>query len=422
MKRLAILLFSLWSLSLYAQQPGTLSLTWCNQRAIERYPLKSQEALLQENSGLKINNLTTNYYPQVSLNGQATYQSDVTGIDINLPFMTIVPPDKDQYKLSLDLGQLIYDGGVTSTMKELEKKDLEYQQKSLDAELYKVKEKVSQVYFGILQLQLASAVYQNSLDDLKSRLELVKSAVKNGIMLETNAMILEAEIVKLDQLLSENSILLSSQFRLMSQYLDTTLSEKTVLSLPEISKPEISKGNFRLENEVFRLQSEKLDISRNLAQKKLFPKISAFGQVGYGRPGLNMLSSEFDSFYMVGARFTWTFWNWNLTSREKQSLHLQRKLVDVQKQTFDFSLETMKERQFSEILRLQEMQKSDEKLIAIRAGISTVMGSQLENGIVTASQYVTEKNNEINARLNKSQHEVQLGKAKVEYEILRGKF
>jgi hypothetical protein len=135
-----------------------------------------------------------------------------------------------------------------------------------------------------------------------------------------------------------------------------------------------------------------------------------------------MLSSEFDSFYMVGARFTWTFWNWNQTSREKQSLNLQRKLVDVQKNTFDFGLEALKERQFAEILRLQEMQKSDEKLIAIRAGISTVMGSQLENGIVTASQYITEKNNEINARLNKSQHEVMLGKAKVEYDILLGKF
>jgi len=422
MKRIIVLLFSLWSLPLFSQQPGTLTLTWCNQRAIERYPLKSQGALLTENSGLKTQNLSTNYYPQLSLNGQASYQSEVTGIDINLPFMTIVPPDKDQYKLSLDLGQLVYDGGVTSTLKDMEMKDLELQQKSLDAELYKVKEKVSMVYFSILQLQLATSVYQNSLDDLSGRLAAVKSAVKNGIMLETNAMILEAEMVKLNQLLRENSILLASQFRLMNQYLDTTISENTVLSLPEIREQELGRGNFRLENDVFRLQSEKLEISRNLAQKKLFPKISAFGQAGYGKPGLNMLSSEFDSFYMLGARFTWTFWNWNQTRREKQSLALQAKLVDVQKQTFDFSLETMKERQFAEILRLQEMQKSDEKLIAIRAGISTVMGTQLENGIITASQYVTEKNNEINARLNKSQHEVQLGKAKVEYDILIGKF
>lgn len=421
MKRLLLLFLGFSALSLMAQE-SRLDLNRCTRRAVERYPQKAQENLYNEQSIQKDRNLQSAWYPQMSLNAQASWQSEVTGIDINLPFMTIVPPDKDQYKMTFDMGQLIYDGGQTADLRKLEKKELEYNQKNLESELYKVKERVSQVYFSILQLQLSEEIFKNSLDDLETRLKSIRASVKNGVMLESNAMVLEAEIVKLNQMLHENMILEISQFKLLGMYMDTVISAGTKLDVPALPATAETEKIKRLENEVFRLQAERIDLSRNLAAKKLFPKVSAFGQLGYGKPGLNMLSSDFDDFYMVGARLSWTFWNWNQTKREKKGLDIQRQLNENQQKTFNFNLDLQRERQYSEILRLEEMKSTDEKLIAIRSDIVKVMASQLENGIITASQYITEKNTEISARLSKSQHEVLLAKARVDYALLTGNF
>lgn len=408
------------SSQLIAQNSAGITLKWCNQRAVEKYPLQAQVEYLDNNTKLRLKNLDVNYYPQLSVNGQFSYQSEVTQIDMDNPFVKIVPPDKNQYKMSFDIGQLIYDGGVTGSMRKLEKKELEYQQKSLEAELYKLKEKVSNCFFSILQLQLNADIFHNSLDDLNSRLESIKSAIKNGVMLETNSMILEAEIYKLNQQLAENEILLASQWNVLNGYLDTTISSNTKLNIPEEITSGQEEKNFRLENDVFRIQGERLDLNKNLLDKRHYPKLSAFGQLGYGKPGLNMLSNEFDSFYMFGVKMNWNFWNWNQTGREKKSLDIQKKLIDAQQNTFNFTLELARERQMAEILRLRELLKTDEKLISIRGNISKVMGSQLENGVITASQFITEKNNEINAYLNKTQHDIMLGKAYTDYAILLG--
>ena len=125
---------------------------------------------------------------------------------------------------------------------------------------------------------------------------------------------------------------------------------------------------------------------------------------------------------MVGARFSRTFWNWNQTKREKKGLDIQRQLVENQQKTFNFNLDLQRERQYAEILRLEEMKSTDEQLIAIRTAIVKVMASQLENGVITASQYITEKNTEITARLNQSQHEILLAKARVDYALLSGNY
>lgn len=421
MKQLVLLLLGLSGFSLMAQE-SSLNLEWCTRRAMERYPQKAQGVLFEEHSKLRDKNLESAYYPQLSLNAQASWQSEVTGIDISLPLITIVPPDKDQYKMTLDLGQLIYDGGITADMRKLEKKELEYNQKNLEAELYKLKERVSQVYFSILQLQLSEEIFKNSLEDLETRLRSIRSSVKNGVILESNALVLEAEILKINQLLHENMLLEISQFKLLGMYMDTLIPGTTRLELPAVSATVQENRIQRLENEVFRLQAERIDLNRNLAAKKLFPKVSAFGQLGYGRPGLNMLSSEFAEFYMVGARFSWTFWNWNQTKREKKGLDIQRQLVENQQKTFNFNLDLQRERQYAEILRLEEMKSTDEQLIAIRSAIVKVMASQLENGVITASQYITEKNTEITARLNQSQHEILLAKARVDYALLSGNY
>jgi outer membrane protein TolC len=79
--------------------------------ARRNYPLIKQKDLIRQTTDLTIENLRKGYLPQVSLNGQVSYQSAVTSIDVPVPGIKIDPPSKDQYKVAADVNQLIFDGG-----------------------------------------------------------------------------------------------------------------------------------------------------------------------------------------------------------------------------------------------------------------------------------------------------------------------
>ena len=181
----------------------TLTLEDCQKKALEYYPTVKQKALITEASDLKIKSLNVNYLPQVSLNGQATYQSDVTEVKLPIPNLQGPSIDKDQYKISLDISQIIYDGGLTTAQKKVEDIASQIEQKNLESELYKVKDKVSSLYFSVLLLQESKKLLQLLATEVNAKLKKVESGVKNGTLTEINADILKAEIMKLEQQISE---------------------------------------------------------------------------------------------------------------------------------------------------------------------------------------------------------------------------
>jgi hypothetical protein len=72
--------------------------------ALSKYPMPDKLDLLkQKKSVLKLKRLIK----QNSLNWlklKATYQSDVTSLPISLPNVTVNPPNKDQYRATVDVG------------------------------------------------------------------------------------------------------------------------------------------------------------------------------------------------------------------------------------------------------------------------------------------------------------------------------
>ena len=171
---------------------------------------------------------------------------------------------------------------------------------------------------------------------------------------------------------------------------------------------------------VFDLQILKLKKSESLLGVKTMPKLAAFGQLGYGKPGLNMLSNEFDSFYMFGAKLNWNFWNWNQNKREKQILELQSDVLNTQKELFNRNLKILMEKNINDMNKYDELILQDQQIIALREKIVQTASSQLENGTITATEYLTELNAKVQAELNLKTHTLQQLKAKVDYLTTKG--
>lgn len=440
-KLLSVLIFC--SIGLFAQKPDSVTLDYCHNLAIKNYPLSKQKELYIQKNELAVKNLKKRYLPQLYVNAQATYQSDVTAIDLDFSEMTVdieipglpipIPelpinitgPDmpevaKDQYKISLDINQVFYDGGVIKNQKQIENVDLLINNQNVDVALFSIKQNINDVFFTLFLLQENKKLIEVSKEEINSQLKKIKSGIDNGVILKSNSYALEAEIIKLEQkqIETENGIL--TAFKILNEYCGTEFSENSVIILPERQLTSYSMDNNRPELKLFDFQKQKLTASKKLISTKTRPKMYGFGQFGYGNPALNMFSNEFDSYYIIGAKLSWNVWNWNHNKTEMQILDIQSKIIDSRMETFNKNLKIAGEKSISDISNYELLIQKDNEIIELRTKIKETVASQLTNGVLTSSEYISELNAETQAKLNLQYHKIQLIKAKINYLTITG--
>ena len=422
MRKYILLFLILFYKISFSQNADTLTLDFCQKKALENYPVLKQKDLLTTANDIAISNFTKAYLPQLSLNGQATYQSATTELPIHIPGLQIPSLDKDAYKATLDVTQLIYDGGMSANQKKLETASTQADLQNVETELYKLKDKVNSIYFAAITLQENKKLLKLSKQDIQNKLLKIESGIKNGAVLESGAFVMRAEIIKIDQQISEIEYSISAAFKMLGDYLSITISDSAKLKLPDVVVASTNYENIRPEIKAFELQEQKLDISKSLLGCKLMPRFAAFGELGYGRPGLNMLSNSFDAFYMLGAKVSWTLWDWNETSNQKKILDLQKQVLESEKETFNQGIKIILENNIADISKYESLINSDNDIISLREKVVKISESQLENGTITATEYLTDLNNLLQSKVNLQSHKIQLIKTKVEYLTLKGSY
>ncbi|MEI6124626.1 MAG: TolC family protein [Bacteroidota bacterium] len=421
MKKILVTCLILFSIPVFSQKTDTLTLVLCQQQAIENYPLIKQKDLLSASADLRIKNLNTSYFPQLSLSGQATYQSAVTQIPQFSPLFQVPSMNKDQYKVTLDLNQTIWDGGLTSAQKKLETSELQSDKLSVDVELAKIKTQINLIFFNILLDQQNQKVLSSIQADLQSRLKKMEAGIKDEVVLQSSADVLKAEYIKTEQQMIELKEAKQTAIKMLAEFINKPIAEDAVFKLPETDASIVVYDNKRLEMQLFDFQMNKLDVSKKLSTVKTMPKFYAFGQGGYGRPGFNMLSNNFDFFYIFGAKLSWNITGFYQTGREKQIIDIQKNLLQAQKETFDKNLKISSQKDMDDITKFQQLIENDNEIVRLRENITHSASVQLDNGIITATEYVTELNNEIQARFNMELHKIQLQMAKLNYLNAMGK-
>jgi len=425
MKKIAFLLGLLIIQSIVYGQSDTVTLYDCYRQAEKTYPLARQSGMLERSNDLKIKNLNKNYLPQLNLNGSATLQSDVTELKLNLPaqfsFIQFPQISKDMYKVTVDVNQSIYDGNVTGYQKKLEIFNLQSDQESILVEMYKLKDRINQVYFSIFLLQQNEALLNINKNQLESKLKEIQSAITNGVMLSSNADALQAELMKIDQQLIETRTDRITAFQVLSELISSTIPDNSKLVLPRVQISSTAFEDKRPELQLYNIMQTKTGVMKDMVNTRWNPKLYAFGQAGYGRPGLNMLSNDFTPWWTVGAKLTWNIWNWNLSKNEKKIYDIQNDIIGTQKETFEKNLRIEAASGLAEIEKLGELLNKDEEIIALRTRITHTASSQLDNGVITSSDYIARLTEETQAKLAFELHRIQLVKAKIAYLFTLGK-
>lgn len=397
----------------------TISLSQCYELLDTNYPLVRQKQLLAERADFNKEALQKNFLPQVNLNAQATYQSDVPHVPISPPGTDIPIPNKDQYRATVDVNQLLYDGRTVRNSVRIEDLDAQVAQQQVDVSLHQLKSRVNQAYFSILLLQEKSQLLSLLEENLNARLNEVRSAIRNGTAIATSDDVIYAEVLQTRQEVFETLSDKEAALRTLSSLIGQTLQNNTTLLQPEL-QPDYSTALSRPELGLYALQQQQIDAASQLMGNVNAPKFSLFMQGGLGNPGLNLLDNTFQPFFMGGVRLSWKILDWNLIRNQQQGLLIRKDIIDTQRQAFDLNTNIELNNQRTEIEKLQRLVQTDEEIIALRRNVLQAARSQLQNGTITASEYIVEANALSQSLITRKTHEITLLQAQANYIITQG--
>jgi outer membrane protein TolC len=317
---------------------------------------------------------------------------------------------KDQYKLVADVSQLVYDGGLVRQQKAAQQLNAQVEDQQVAVELYQLRSRISQLYISILYMdeQLKQAELVKS--DLQAGIDKVQALLNNGVAYKSDLDLLHAELLKADQRSIELQATRKGLLATMSLFLGQPLEETTILEIP--SPPaHLDTAVIRPELQLYRDQSALLQQQHKLIQAKNRPKASLFVQGGYGRPGLNMLKNEFAFYYLGGLRLNWSLGGLYTRKKEQELVEVSRKMIEVQKETFLLNTNSQLKQQQAEIDKWRQLVASDDAILALRSSVKAAAKARLDNGVMTANDYLREVNAEDQARQAKIAHELPVAKA-----------
>ena len=429
MKKIVLILLIAISLGpnrLQAQK--ILTLKDCYDHAMTSNALAGEKNGYSDISKLKDENLVKGWLPTLDANGSLVYNSsviDLSGVLGSLPIPGIAnaikPLPHEQYKITLDINQVIYDGGAIKGARELENADLSVSQKQTETDLYKLRAEINNYYFNLLLLAKQKELLDTYLEIIEKQISSMQSGINNGVIIKSDIDILTSEKINIQQELAENEIRKTSFIKVLSNLTGLEIDTTTIFIVP-VPKDELSNELLRPELQLLDLRKEQLGAGLKVIESSRMPKAFGFATFGYGNPpGSNFFKNEFAPYYVVGATVKWNIFDWNRSKNEKQVISFQQSIIENRKKDLTDNLNRLLVSKNAEIISLKDLIDRDNELIALRKKITASSKSQYQNGTVTATEYLNQLNSERQALINNEIHKINLSMARIEYLNISGK-
>jgi outer membrane protein TolC len=416
--RYVVLIAALASPATAHPQPiDSLRLSDVRASAVANDPRTAQLELLAAQSALRLKNIDVDFLPSFTVDGLAQYQSDVAKIDVNLPGVRLPSPTNDTYDARLGAQQRIYDPTI-GPRRAAERAQLAESQARVRTAVYSLNESANTAFFIALRAQMQIAELETTLTDLAAQLDVAESRVKAGTALQGEANALRAELIRRRQSVAEQNAARKAAIAVLSDITGKPIDTAIALVTPDLGEQSstvrqtISAIRSRPEYEQFARARDALDAAASAQAAQDKPRISAFGRVGYGRPGLNPLNDRFDSYWLSGIQFQWTPFNWGTTSRDRQVAELQRQIVTTEERSFARQIQRAVENDLASIDRLTGSLTEDGQIISLRESILTETKSRYREHVITSADYVDKETDLLYARLIRAIHRAELSQAR----------
>mgnify|MGYP002541526483 FL=1 len=415
MKRIILsILFAGFSASVFAQ----MTLETCQELAREHYPEVKQYDLIRLTEQYDLSNAARAWLPQLSLSAQATWQNEVPEFPEALSGMlsqagvTIPGLKKDQYKVGLELNQTIWDGGKSNADKRLARTEAAEQRAMTDVDLYTLKKRVNELYFGILLLEEKLSQTYRTITLLESNLDKMCSLVTNGTALASDADAVEAELLTARQQATQIEASRTSYRKMLELFIGEPLQENLLrpefeeMATTELTRPELV---------LFDAKKNRLAAQEALIKSSTRPKFGFFAQGYYGYPSMDyfasMMSNEWRWNLLTGIRMSWNFGAYYTKKNSLNKLRTAQQSIDLQRDVFRFETDLQISQETGDIARLRKTIADDARIVSLRQSVREAAESKLRNGIIDTNDLLQKITDEAAARSAQSVHEIELLKA-----------
>lgn len=389
--------------------------------ATQNYPGLNQRILNSEIKDNANSGLSKRFLPQFNLTAQGSWQSDVTSLPISLPNVKIPEMPKDSWKAQLEIQQLIYDGGNIQNQKDLLNVQNLLDDNVLAGDLWQLTSQVTDQYYSYFILISANEQLLATRNVLNERKKIYLTSLKYGSTSEEEGLILDAEVLKIDQQMEENS---STNDGILKTLEILTGLHSISLARPAVDialQPDVNIQNNRPELARFSLMQQRLDLNIKNRQAIKLPQLGAFVQTGYGRPSLNMLNTEFDFYAMVGIKASWNLFDWGIARKDKAVLSVQKEIISSQREVYNQKINSQSEQLKSDAKKYSDLILLDNQQIELRERIAKIATLRFDEGVMNAADLVARLNDVTIAKIQHQLHLIRLQQTIVKYNQLFGK-
>ena len=389
--------------------------------AVRRDPRARQLQLLSSQTALRLRDIDASRLPAIGANAQAQYQSQVIAIPLRLPNgQSIQSPANDTYDAYLSAQQSLYDPAIKAR-RGVERAQLAASQASVRSTLFALRQNVNDAFFAA-QLQQAQLLEQQAgVTDLEAQLGVARNMVRQGTALPSAAEMLEAELLKRRQAIAQLAANRDADLAVLSDLTGRTVTSVDVLAAPDLgaavarARATLDTLRARPEYQLFERSRGVLAEQRAALDAAAEPRISAFGRAGYGRPGLDPLSHDFERYWLAGIQVAWTPWNWGTTRRDREALTLQQQIVASDEDAFRERVQRGVTRDLANIDQMERNLASDDTIVTLREQILQETRFRFTEGVITSADYVNRETDLLDARLARAAHRIQLAQARANF-------
>ena len=419
MRQFRLIWVAMWMLFLPLMTKAQgLRLDECQRLAQENYPLLKKYDLIRQTTDFTVSNLNKGYLPQLSLGGQASYQSDVMTLPSALTDMLassgydVKGLEKDQYKVSLDLKQVIYDGGNIRAGKAVAHAEGEADSRQTDVDMYALRDRVNNLFFGILLTEDKLRLNEDLQTLLADNCRKIEAMLTGGTAMQSDVDAVRAEYLNTKQQHTELESARDSYRAMLAIFIGREID--TPLMKPEATEPIYNKV-MRPELSLFDAQNDLIEARRKQLDAGLRPTVSLFAQGYYGYPGYDMFNDMFDHDWtlngIIGVRLSWNIGKLYTRKNDRRKLDVARSEIENAREVFLFnnSLQSTEDR--AAIGRYRRMMEEDGEIISLRTSVRKAAEAKLEHGTIDVNDLLQEITRENRARIDHSTHEIEMLKS-----------
>lgn len=393
----------------YAAHAQT-TLDECIGWAYDNYPQIKEMSLIEMTKGIDLKNAAYAWLPHLNISGKATWQSEVVEMPMDIPGMDINIPH-DQYGLTAEFTQQIWDGGTSRSQKELAEAGAEVKKTQLETNLWSIRSRVQNVFLGIILIDKQLELNRLLRESLERSSEEVKSRMEAGVALPSDLDQVSVNILSCLQQRASLDADRKSYVKILGLLTGRDMTD-VELAVPQDAVNYVDDGardfETRPEMAFYAAQLKQNEFQRRQLNTLISPKLNLSLQGGYGRPGMNMLSGDFSGYFVAGLKLQWNIGALYTRGLDKRKVNADAQKIDLTRKSFILNSSVEAEQKNNAILKARDVLEKDSEIIALRQRIRASGENQYREGTIKMNDYLSMLDEEYKAKANESMHEVQL--------------